>query len=397
MLKGKFRNLNSTRSTSSLTTFVHFPQHAVPHQLIDGEERGSIINNHPEICALFPHLTGQGPLSLLHLAANGEADLKAAPPLRVGCVFSGGQASGGSNVVIGVSKYLRKRHPGSTLLGFLDGPKGILQGRYKELNKPELSKYFNLGGFHLLGSGRDKIEKQVDLEQAAATCRDLDLDGLVVIGGDDSNTNAAVMAEYFMEHRLKTKVVGVPKTIDGDLKHADVPISFGFDTAVKVYSEMIGNIMIDAASARKYWHFIRIMGRAASHVALECALQTHPQWSFISEEVQAQRMSLKDVAKKVADIVEQRSNNGMNYGVILLPEGLVEFVYDMSALIAEINQLMAQGCNPDDLESISNALTPESRDVFESLSEGFKREFLEDRWVLSFYFLSLFTTAFTYR
>jgi pyrophosphate--fructose-6-phosphate 1-phosphotransferase len=266
------------------------------------------------------------------------------------------------------------------LIGFLDGPAGVMKGRYKELCKEELDTYRNTGGFHLLGSGRDKIEKPDQMEAAAKVCTDLDLDGLIVIGGDDSNTNAAVLAEYFSCMGLKIKVIGVPKTIDGDLKNEDVAISFGFDTACKVYSEIIGNIMIDCASAKKYYHFIRIMGRSASHVALECALQTHPQWTFISEEVETQKYSLQDVAKKLCDIVEKRADDGKNYGVILLPEGLIEFVYDMKELIVELNELLVSGSvDGDNLGGVSAALGPQSQAVFNCLSEGFQREFLTDR------------------
>ena len=282
-------------------------------------------------------------------------------------------------MIVGLFRYLKYRHPGSTLYGFLNGPRGIIKNNTKVLEAPELSNYANLGGFHLLGSGRDKIESADDLQAAAATCKALDLDGLVVIGGDDSNTNAAVLAEYFMANGLKTKVVGVPKTLDGDLKSPDVPISFGFDTACKVYSEMIGNIMVDALSAKKYWHFIRLMGRAASHVTLECALQTHPQIALISEEVAAKRVSLADVAKMIADCVAERAAAGMNYGVVLLPEGLVEFVHDISALIVEINAILAKGVSPDDISEIESMMTEASRATFSSMSIGFQKQFLEDR------------------
>lgn len=314
---------------------------------------------------------------LLQPSSQEETESK---PLKVACVLSGGQAAGGHNVIIGCFDYLQEWAPGSTLLGFLDGPAGVMKGKYKELRKEELDRYRNIGGFHLLGSGRDKIEKPDQMEAAAKVCSDLQLDGLMVIGGDDSNTNAAILAEYFHGKGIATKVVGVPKTIDGDLKNEDVAISFGFDTGCKVYSELIGNIMVDCCSAKKYYHFVRLMGRSASHVTLECALQTHPQWAFISEEVAAERYSLKDVASKVADIVAERADAGKNYGVMLLPEGLIEYVHDMSALITEINEILAgSDIDPHDLELCSSKLSAASREVFESLSEGFKREFLEDR------------------
>ena len=283
----------------------HLFKCSVPHTLVRGEERD--CNNKPEILALFPNLSSQDEsLSLCHLRET-VGHLEKGKSMRVGIVLSGGQAAGGHNVIIGLYRYLKHRHPGSVLIGFKNGPKGILTKDTKVLEAGELNDYRNMGGFHLLGSGRDKIETQKDLSLAAKSCTELDLDGLIVVGGDDSNTNAAVVSEYFQMHHVKTNVVGVPKTLDGDLKSDDVPISFGFDTACKVYSELIGNIMIDALSAKKYWHFIRLMGRAASHVTLECALQTHPQLAFISEEIVAKNISLGQVANLIADCVEQRS------------------------------------------------------------------------------------------
>lgn len=233
-------------------TFFCLIANTVPSVMIDGEER-SCVNNHEDICALFPNLTlAFGTPHLMHLRpADPSQPPPSHTPLRIGVVLSGGQAAGGHNVIIGLFNYLHKHHPGSTLLGFLNGPRGILKSDCRELKAEELARYRNLGGFHLLGSGRDKIEKPEQLEQAGKVCTALDLDGVVVIGGDDSNTNAAVMAEYFLSEGLKTRVIGVPKTLDGDLKNEDVAISFGFDTACKTYSEMIGNIMIDAASAKK--------------------------------------------------------------------------------------------------------------------------------------------------
>jgi len=348
----------------------------VPHRLIDAGERD--MNNMGDILALFPSLS-KGSLKLCHLGAAGGMEKTEGPPMNVGIVLSGGQAAGGHNVIIGLFRYLKYRHPGSTLYGFLNGPRGIINNVTKVLTADEISKYANLGGFHMLGSGRDKIESPEHLKAAADTCKALDLDGLVVIGGDDSNTNAAVLAEYFLASGSKTKVVGVPKTLDGDLKSPDVPISFGFDTACKVYSEVIGNIMVDALSAKKYWHFIRLMGRAASHVTLECALQTHPQIALISEEVAAKRVSLTDVAKQIADCVAQRAEAGLNYGIVLLPEGLVEFVHDIATMIAEINDILAKGVSPEDIGKVESMMTDASRAVFSSMSIGFQKQFLEDR------------------
>jgi diphosphate-dependent phosphofructokinase len=366
----------------------------VNHALTEGDDRAYKLNNDPDatrILDLFPHLTGDPHLlHLVHLKQDDQNQAVApAAPLRLGVVFSGGQAAGGHNVLAGLFDFLQRRHPGSTFLGFLDGPRGVMEGRYKELTRSEIDRYRNLGGFHCLGSGRDKIEKSLDLARAAASCESLDLDGLVIVGGDDSNTNAAVLAEHFLSLGAKTRVVGVPKTLDGDLKNGDVSISFGFDTACKVYSELIGNIMIDAASARKYWHFVRLMGRAASHVTLECALQTHPQWAFISEEIAGSHTPISQVAAKVADLVQLRAAQGRKYGVILLPEGLVEYVPDVAALISELNEILfkqqaANGQQGQPLEqsainAIAQQLTPASRTLFDSLSVGFQRQFLEDR------------------
>lgn len=367
-----------------LSPFFSYPfiifSRTVPHALVDGEERCSVVNNSDSVCNLFPYLIGdQGSLSLVHLQPTGAPMAEKGAPLRVGVVLSGGQAAGGHNVIWGLFEYLKHRYPGSTLIGFLGGPKGVMQSNYKEITMAELAKFRNQGGFHLLGSGRDKIEKPDQLHAAAKVCQDLALNGLIIIGGDDSNTNACVLAEYFLSIGIKTSVIGVPKTMDGDLKCADVPISFGFDTACKVYSEAVGNIMIDAASAKKYWHFIRLMGRSSSHVTLEVALQTHPQWAFISEEVATSKLRLRDVASIVADLVASRAAQGRNYGVILLPEGLIEHVYDFSTMIAELNDLMASGLDPSNLDVVAAALSPGSRELFDSLSIGFQREFLEDR------------------
>ncbi|GAB4813047.1 hypothetical protein N2152v2_000093 [Parachlorella kessleri] len=290
-----------------------------------------------------------------------------------------GRGQGGHNVIVGVFDNLQKWRPGSKLFGFLGGPKGVLDNRQKELTKEIIDEYRNQGGFHMIGSGRDKIETPAQLEQAEATCKALELDGLMVIGGDDSNTNAAVLAEYFAARGSATRVIGVPKTIDGDLKNLDVAISFGFDTACKVYSELIGNIMVDAASAGKYFHFVRLMGRSASHITLECALQTHPQMAFVSEEVAANKLCLHDLAVQVADMVVARVEAGRNYGVVLVPEGLIEQVHDVSALISELNDLLAAGVDNRDHGAISAGLTPHSREVFESLPLNFKYELLLER------------------
>ncbi|KAL4442020.1 hypothetical protein ABPG77_011281 [Micractinium sp. CCAP 211/92] len=354
------------------------------HEVVEGATR-ECVGGHDVVCGLFPHLanahSGHAPLRMVNIlpAASQGEDAAEKRPLRVGCVLSGGQAPGGHNVIIGLHDYLQRWHPGSTLLGFLGGPRGVMQNNHKVLTPEELDSYRNLGGFHMIGSGRDAISKPEQLAAAEKTCVELELDGLVVIGGDDSNTNAAVLAEYFLKQGVKTTVVGVPKTIDGDLKNTDVACSFGFDTACKVYSEMIGNIMIDAMSAKKYYHFIRLMGRAASHVTLECALQTHPQMALICEEVAAHRWGLKDVVRQVADMVAQRAELGKNFGVVLVPEGLVEFMHDVSALIAELNEMLAKGVNASNEADIAAHLTQESADLFDSLTPTIRAELLEER------------------
>lgn len=270
------------------------------------------------------------------LLVEGEAERR---PLRIGAVFSGGPASGGHNVLIALMHAAKACHPQSQVYGFFNGPSGVIENRKKELLSPEIASYFNQGGFDCIGSGRTKIETAQQLEDSLRTCQQERLDGLVIIGGDDSNTNAAVLTEYFLDKGCSTQVVGVPKTIDGDLRSPDVEISFGFDSACKTYAEIIGNIARDALSARKYYHFIKLMGRSASHIVLECALATQPNLALIGEE----RRSLRHVVEEIADLVERRSEAGKDYGLILIPEGLVEFLPEMHALIASLNELLAKG------------------------------------------------------
>lgn len=263
-------------------------------------------------------------------------------PLKVGVVLSGGQAPGGHNVIAGLYDALKQIHPNSQLIGFLNGPAGIIQNSYSELEKKDIDPYRNQGGFDIIGSGRTKIETHEQFFAASQTCSTHQLDGLVIIGGDDSNTNAAYLAEYFKKNHLSTCVVGVPKTIDGDLKNHFIEMSFGFDTASKVYSEVIGNLAIDALSAKKYYFFVKIMGRSASHLTLECALQTHVNMAIIGEEVAELGKSLPDVANEIADLICERAKLNKNYGVILIPEGLLEFIPECQATIKEINQLLIE-------------------------------------------------------
>ena len=298
-------------------------------------------------------------------------------PLRVGVVLSGGQAAGGHNVIAGLFDALRAIHQESKLYGFLNGPSGIVEGKEKEITAEFLAPYRNMGGFDLIGSGRTKIETGEQLDSAHKVVEKLRLDGLVIIGGDDSNTNAAVLAEYFLSKKCKTKVVGVPKTIDGDLKNAYVDVSFGFDTACKVYAELIGNIARDAFSAKKYYHFIKLMGRTASHITLECAIATHPNWAIISEECAAKNKTLKEIVSELSDMISKRAEQGKNYGVILIPEGLVEFLPDIKALIRELSAL-----NPADLttpQSAEGGLSPATKATYNSLPASIQKQLILER------------------
>jgi pyrophosphate--fructose-6-phosphate 1-phosphotransferase len=297
-------------------------------------------------------------------------------PLTVGVVLSGGQAPGGHNVITGLYDALAEWHDDSRLIGFLAGPKGIFESNHRELKGAEIDAHRNTGGFDLIGSGRDKIETPEQLAACRETCACLGLDGLVVIGGDDSNTNAAVLAQYFVTHAQPTAVVGAPKTIDGDLKGGGIEASFGFDTATKVYAELIGNVERDARSARKYWHFIKLMGRSASHVTLECALSTRPNIALIGEEVRAQGWTLEQLTDNIAAVVRDRAEAGRSYGVCLVPEGLIEFLPEVGSLIEEINRLLAEGVEGS---SLAARLTPSSAAVFVALPERIRDQLLIDR------------------
>ena len=305
-------------------------------------------------------------------------------PLKVGVVLSGGQASGGHNVIIGIFDAIKKLNKDSTLIGFLNGPQGIFNHKYKELTEDLLDLYRNTGGFDLIGSGRDKIEKEEQLLSSLKIAIDLKLDGIVIIGGDDSNTNAAVLAEYFKSNKCLTKVVGVPKTIDGDLQNKYVDISFGFDTASKTYSELIGNIARDALSAKKYTHFIKLMGRTASHLALECALQVHPNLTLIGEEVASKKQTLKDLSKEITNLVIERYEKGKNFGIILLPEGLIEQMVDMNELIASLNHILGT-IDPGSLdqkqliEHVAQHLNKSESETFKYLPSEIQKQLLLDR------------------
>lgn len=342
--------------------------------IVDGPP-SSAAGNPDEIAKLFPNLFGQPSVKLVPSDSNKvQPDKK----LKIGVVLSGGQAPGGHNVISGIFDYLQDHAKGSVLYGFRGGPAGIMKSKYVELTAEYIYPYRNQGGFDMICSGRDKIETPEQFKQAEETAKKLDLDGLVVIGGDDSNTNACLLAENFRGKNLKTRVIGCPKTIDGDLKCKEVPTSFGFDTACRIYAEMIGNVMIDARSTGKYYHFVRLMGRAASHITLECALQTHPNITIIGEEVSAQKQTLKSVTDYIVDVVCKRAELGYNYGVILIPEGLIDFIPEVQQLIAELNEILAHDI-VDDEGLWKRKLTSQSLELFEFLPQAIQEQLMLER------------------
>lgn len=334
------------------------------------------------IRALFPHTYRD-----VALICDTHDEPAEARPIKSGVILSGGQAPGGHSVICGLFDALIAFHPQSEVIGFLNGPAGLLKCAYRPLTASIIDQYRHSGGFDMIGSGRTKIENEAQFAQALQVCTQLELDAVVVIGGDDSNTNAALMAEYFCAHNARTVVVGVPKTIDGDLRNEYIPISFGFDTATKTYSELVGNICRDANSAQKYWHFIRLMGRSASHIALECALQTRANICVISEEVARKRQRLGDLVAELTAIIIKRAKAGKNYGVALIPEGLIEFISEMRMLIDELNELLAThadhiatlGTFEDQAEFINRKLTMEQSYVFSALPSAIQRQLLLDR------------------
>jgi len=320
------------------------------------------------IASYFPHTIGQPVLKI----AEGKAVENR--PLNVGVFFSGGPASGGHNVIAALFDTLKSLHPESQLIGFLEGPNGIVNGKYCLITSELLAPYRNQGGFNLLGTGRMKLETQEQLEKAWITVQKLQLNGLIVIGGDDSQTNAAFLAEYFLSRQSSVSVIGVPKTIDGDLQSSFTSISFGFDTACKVYSEMIGNIAKDELSTKKYYHFIKLMGRSASHIVLECALSTHPNMVLIGEEILAEQTSFMGLIQEIADLICKRSEQGKDFGLILIPEGVIEFVPDLALLIKELNNLASLQKN-----EILDVLSAPSATTFKALPEMIQNQLLMDR------------------
>ena len=345
----------------------------------EGEPTQSVADQEA-IKALFPNTYGMPLIQFV------EGEAPAFPAINVGVILSGGQAPGGHNVISGLFDGIKKLNADSKLYGFILGPGGLVDHNYKELTAEIIDEYRNTGGFDIIGSGRTKLEKEEQFEKGYEIIKELGIKALVIIGGDDSNTNACVLAEYYAAKNYGVQVIGCPKTIDGDLKNEMIETSFGFDTACKTYAEVIGNIQRDCNSARKYWHFIKLMGRSASHIALECALQVQPNICIVSEEVEAKEMSLDDVVTYIAQVVADRAAAGNNFGTVLIPEGLIEFIPAMKRLIAELNDFLAH--NGEEFAAIDKAeqrqyiidhLTAENAAIYASLPEGVARQLSLDR------------------
>ena len=337
------------------------------------------VDNQEEIKKLFPNTYG------MPLVEFVPAETETHKAMNVGVILSGGQAPGGHNVISGLFDEVKKLNPENRLYGFLMGPGGLVDHKYIEITDELIADYRNTGGFDLIGSGRTKLEEVSQFEKGIEILRELDIKALVIIGGDDSNTNACVLAEYYAAKNYGVQVIGCPKTIDGDLKNDQIETSFGFDTACKTYAEVIGNIERDCNSARKYWHFIKLMGRSASHIALECALQTQPNYCIISEEVEANNKSLNDIVAEIAQVVADRAADGNNFGSVLIPEGLIEFIPAMKKLIAELNDMLAKFPEIKDMEPdaqhqfVVNQLNPENAETFSSLPLEVARQLSLDR------------------
>ena len=338
------------------------------------------VDNQEDIKKLFPNTYG------MPLVEFVPADSANNAKINVGIILSGGQAPGGHNIISGLFDEVKKLNPENRLYGFLMGPGGLVDHNYIEITAENLQAYRNTGGFDMIGSGRTKLEKEEQFEKGLEILRKLDIKAVVIIGGDDSNTNACVLAEYYAAKQYGVQVIGCPKTIDGDLKNDQIETSFGFDTAIKTYSELIGNIERDCNSARKYWHFIKLMGRSASHIALECALQTQPNICLVSEEIESKDQTLNDIVEYIAGVVAYRAEQGNNFGVVLIPEGLIEFIPAIGRLIQELNDLLAaHGADYLNLDKdaqrkyILEHLSAENKATFETLPEGVARQLSLDR------------------
>ena len=356
----------------------------INHLIMQEGSATEAVANKEEIKNLFKNTYGKPAVTFQTSTESNPSEVR-----NVGVILSGGQAPGGHNVIAGLYDALKQANPANQLYGFLGGPSGIIDGKYVEFNDQFINDYRNTGGFDIIGSGRTKLETEEQFRDALAVCKKLNISAVVIIGGDDSNTNAALLAEWFVANNANIQVIGCPKTIDGDLKNEQIEISFGFDTATKTYAELIGNIERDANSAKKYWHFVKIMGRSASHVALEAALQTQPNITMISEEVEQKKMSLEQVVNYMTDIIVKRADIGKNFGIAVIPEGLIEFIPEMKSMIANLNDIMASlETDPSFLNAttirekfdiVENRLDPENAKVYSSLPALIKGQLLADR------------------
>ena len=356
----------------------------INHLVMQEGSATEAVANKDEIKNLFKNTYGKPTVTFQTSTESTSSEVR-----NVGVILSGGQAPGGHNVIAGLYDALKQANPANQLYGFLGGPSGIIDGKYVEFNDQFINDYRNTGGFDIIGSGRTKLETEEQFRDALAVCKKLNISAVVIIGGDDSNTNAALLAEWFVANNANIQVIGCPKTIDGDLKNEQIEISFGFDTATKTYAELIGNIERDANSAKKYWHFVKIMGRSASHVALEAALQTQPNITMISEEVEQRKMSLDQVVSYMTDIIVKRADIGKNFGIAVIPEGLIEFIPEMKSMIANLNDIMASlETDPSFLNAttirekfdiVENRLDSENAKVYSSLPALIKGQLLADR------------------
>ncbi len=352
-------------------------------EMVEGSATQS-VRDQEQIKELFRNTYGKPVVTFKHTSSSSASEVR-----NVGVILSGGQAPGGHNVIAGLYDALKQANSANKLYGFLGGPSGIIEGKYVEFDDKFMDAYRNTGGFDIIGSGRTKLETEEQFEKSLAVCKKLNISAVVIIGGDDSNTNAALLAEWFVKNNTGIQVIGCPKTIDGDLKNDQIEISFGFDTATKTYAELIGNIERDANSAKKYWHFVKIMGRSASHVALEAALQTQPNITLISEEVEEKKMSLESIINYMCDIIVRRANVGKNFGIAVIPEGLIEFIPEMKSMIANLNDIMASLENDsefvnattirDKFDIVENRLETENAKVYASLPVLIKGQLLADR------------------
>lgn len=352
-------------------------------ELVEGEATQS-VRDQEQIQNLFKNTYGKPVVTF-----KNSISMTVSQPKNVGVILSGGQAPGGHNVIAGLYDALKQGNSANKLYGFLGGPSGIIDGKYIEFTDDFIDQYRNTGGFDIIGSGRTKLETEEQFQKSLEVCKKLNISAVVIIGGDDSNTNAALLAEWFVKNNTGIQVIGCPKTIDGDLKNDQIEISFGFDTATKTYAELIGNIQRDANSAKKYWHFIKIMGRSASHVALEAALQTQPNITLISEEVEEKKMSLESIINYMCSVIVKRADKGKNFGIAIIPEGLIEFIPEMKSMIANLNDIMATLENDPDFvnattirekfDIVENRLDSENAKVYNSLPVLIKGQLLADR------------------